>query len=79
MSTRLVAPMLTRREREILALLLRGCSDKEICGRLDIAYGTLRTHISRLYGDFGVTSRAALITSWYRRVRSTQGLQGRSR
>jgi DNA-binding CsgD family transcriptional regulator len=63
-------PTLTQREREVLALALRGCSDKEICTRLDMAYGTLRTHLTRLYARFGVTHRAALIARWHQLARS---------
>ena len=66
-------PDLTRREREVLALLLRGCTDKEICGRLGIAHGTLRTHVARLYRDLGVTNRATLITKWHRLERIRRG------
>jgi DNA-binding CsgD family transcriptional regulator len=61
---------LTRRQRDVLALLLRGCTDKQMCARLGMAHGTLRTHIARLYNEFGVNNRAALVGRWHRQVRA---------
>lgn len=59
-------PDLTSRERDVLALIVRGCTDKEIGFRLGISHGTLRTHISSLYAKFGVTNRASVVTKWHR-------------
>lgn len=49
--------VLTRREREILALLAERWSDKEIAERLTIAPNTVRKHTSTLYDKLGVNSR----------------------
>lgn len=48
---------LTRREREILALLAERWSDKEIASRLVIASNTVRKHTSTIYDKLGVNSR----------------------
>jgi DNA-binding CsgD family transcriptional regulator len=34
---------LSKREREVVALALRGCTDKEVSARLRISYATVRT------------------------------------
>ncbi|HET8844501.1 MAG TPA: response regulator transcription factor [Ktedonobacteraceae bacterium] len=51
-----VAP-LTEREREILALLARGASNREISETLYIASGTVKNHLSNILGKLGVRDR----------------------
>lgn len=52
---------LTRRERELLLLLLDGCTLKEAAGALSVQYSTANTHMTSLYKKLGVTSRPELI------------------
>lgn len=52
----LVEP-LTAREREVLAELGRGASNKEIAHALSITERTARTHVSNILGKLGLTSR----------------------
>jgi DNA-binding NarL/FixJ family response regulator len=49
--------VLTEREREVLALVARGCSNREISARLHISELTTKTHVSRLLTKLGLDSR----------------------
>jgi DNA-binding NarL/FixJ family response regulator len=55
--------VLTLREREILVLVARGRSNKEIAAELVISERTARTHVSNLLGKLNLSSRtqAALV------------------
>jgi DNA-binding CsgD family transcriptional regulator len=67
--TRHQAPVisLTDREREILSLLAEGLVKKEIAKRLGIAYGTVDTHVSRLYAKLNVANAPAAVSRGYER------------
>ena len=49
---------LTARERDVLALICRGCDDKTIARTLDVAGNTVRNHVARIYAKIGVNNRA---------------------
>ncbi|GHO94200.1 DNA-binding response regulator [Reticulibacter mediterranei] len=49
--------LLTEREREILALLARGASNREISETLYIASGTVKNHLSNILSKLGVRDR----------------------
>lgn len=48
---------LTRREREVLGLLIDGCTNREISAALFITEKTAGSHVSSILGKLGVTSR----------------------
>ena len=48
---------LTDREREVLALVAKGHSNKEIAALLDITERTARTHVSNILGKLDLASR----------------------
>jgi DNA-binding NarL/FixJ family response regulator len=48
---------LTEREREVLALVAKGRSNKEIATELAITERTARTHVSNILGKLGLASR----------------------
>jgi DNA-binding NarL/FixJ family response regulator len=54
---------LTRREREILAQLAEGCSNREIARNLLVSEKTVKTHVSSILAKLGVADRtqAALL------------------
>ena len=54
-------PALTDRERDILAQLARGSSNREIARALFISEATVKTHLGRIYDKLGVDSRAAAV------------------
>ena len=49
--------ILTEREREVLQMIARGQSNREIAGSLCIAELTAKTHVSRVLGKLGLASR----------------------
>lgn len=52
---------LTERERELLALLVKGLSNPEIAGRLTISLSTVKFHISSILAKLGVSSRTEAV------------------
>jgi len=61
------APVLTRREREILALLADGFGNKQIAARLGISTNTVKTHLELLFDKLDVSSRAEAVATGVRR------------
>jgi DNA-binding NarL/FixJ family response regulator len=66
-----LAEELTAREREVLALLSRGLSNKQIAGELDISEHTAKFHVNAILGKLGAASRTeavvvAVRTAWSR-------------
>jgi predicted ATPase/DNA-binding CsgD family transcriptional regulator len=59
-------PGLTRREREVLALLAHGRSDRKIAEALFISPKTVGVHVGNILGKLGVPSRAAAVAYCHR-------------
>jgi HD-GYP domain-containing protein (c-di-GMP phosphodiesterase class II) len=53
-----VAAGLTAREIEVLALIARGASTRQVAQRLSITPKTAETHIERIYAKTGASTRA---------------------
>ena len=53
---------LTEREREVLALMVRGLSNAQIAERLVLSRSTVNFHVSNVLGKLEVTSRAAAVS-----------------
>ncbi len=51
---------LTEREMDVLRLLAKGLSDKEICEQLHLSFNTVRYHVDNLMSKTGQTSRTGL-------------------
>jgi DNA-binding NarL/FixJ family response regulator len=57
------APLLTERQYEIMALLQRGLTNKEIARELMISPGTVKVHLNTVYRSIGVHNRVAAIAA----------------
>lgn len=55
----------TEREREVLSLIARGLSNKEICDHLHVGHGTVKTHIGHLLAKLQARDRAQLVIAAY--------------
>ncbi|MDT0444122.1 response regulator transcription factor [Streptomyces johnsoniae] len=62
-----IGETLSAREREVLALVARGTSNREIATELFISEATVKTHLSHVYGKLGVKDRAAAVAVGYDR------------
>ncbi len=56
-------PHLTASEQQVLDLLARGCSNKEIGGQLFVSEDTVKYHLKNLYGKLGSRRRTEAILS----------------
>jgi DNA-binding NarL/FixJ family response regulator len=52
---------LTGREAEVLALVAKGLSNRQIAGRLVVSEHTVHRHLANIYTRLGVSSRAAAV------------------
>jgi DNA-binding NarL/FixJ family response regulator len=52
----------TGREREIIDLVCRGCTNREIAASLSLSEHTVKAHLNRIFRKFKTTSRSKLIT-----------------
>jgi DNA-binding NarL/FixJ family response regulator len=52
-----VRPALSHRERQVLALVVRGLQNREIADRLFLAESTIKSHLGSSFEKLGVTSR----------------------
>jgi two-component system nitrate/nitrite response regulator NarL len=58
---------LTRREKDILALVALGCSAPQIARQLSVSQSTVKTHLHSLYEKLGVSDRAAAVAQGMKR------------
>jgi len=54
---------LSAREIEVLELVAKGASNKEIGESLSVSVATVKTHLIRIYGKLGVDDRTAAVTT----------------
>jgi DNA-binding CsgD family transcriptional regulator len=59
-------PSLTRRQRQVMFMLLEGEARKRIAHRLRISPYTVADHIQTIYQHFGVNSQSELVAHFYR-------------
>ena len=58
---------LSTREREVLALVAKGTTNRDIAKALFISQATVKTHLTHLYAKLGVKDRAAAVATAYQR------------
>lgn len=54
---------LTKREKDIVTLVVHGLSNKRISGRLNISEKTVKTHLNNIFKKMNVSSRTQVISS----------------
>lgn len=67
LAERVAAPDLTSREIEVLTLIAKGSSNKEIARQLAISEGTVKGHVNNILSKMGVDDRTEAATSALRR------------
>jgi len=73
LAERIPRPQLSPRELEILRLIARGESNKEIAARLAISEGTVRVHASNVFAKLGCGDRAqAVAVAFHRGIISVE-------
>ena len=55
---------LSPRQSQILSLMAEGFSDKEIARKIGVRYPTVRTHIDRIFRDYGLRNRTEAVAVW---------------
>jgi NarL family two-component system response regulator LiaR len=52
---------LSDREREVLALMVKGLNNTEIASRLVVSLSTVKQHVSHIFSKLGITNRAEAV------------------
>jgi DNA-binding NarL/FixJ family response regulator len=60
---RMSGPVLTDRETDVLRLIVKGNSNKEIASKLNISEATVKTHVNSLLSKLGVSDRTQAATT----------------
>ncbi len=71
---------ITRRDQQVLNLLLRGCSNKEIGAELNISPRTVKQHLRTLFLRAGIKhgrKRVVLATAMFEKEQMRYGATGR--
>jgi DNA-binding NarL/FixJ family response regulator len=57
------AQPLTQRELQVLELVARGATNREVAARLQVSEATVKTHLVHAFGKLGVSDRTAAVTA----------------
>lgn len=61
------------RQREVLSLVARGCTDSQIAVELRISVATVRTYLARVYRDNRFANRTEAAIAWLEAVKGAEG------
>lgn len=56
---------MTAREREVLTLVLEGHDNQNIASELQLALGTVKTHVHNVFKKTGTTNRNELLKAFW--------------
>ena len=65
--SRLTGTRLSAREREVLALIARGRTNREVAAALHLSEATVKTHLQHIYAKLEVPDRAAAVSVAHQR------------
>jgi len=68
--------LLSPRQAQVVKCLLSGYSDKQIAQELSLSKATVRTHMERIFGRFGVQDRTELVLYVFHCFRRSCRLNG---
>jgi two-component system nitrate/nitrite response regulator NarL len=63
---------LTTRERQIMLVLAKGLTNKEIARRLRLTEGTVKVHLHNIYQKLGISNRTALAIQAHTKTRQAE-------
>ncbi|MER3488256.1 MAG: hypothetical protein C4307_05855 [Chloroflexota bacterium] len=69
--TLIIKPKLTKREEEILNLIVQGYRNKPIADKLFISENTVKNHIRNIFRKLGINNRLNLILNFGKSISKT--------
>ncbi|MVU82366.1 response regulator [Nocardia sp. ET3-3] len=66
------ATALTERELEVVGLVAQGCTNQEICAKLHLSLGTVKTHLGNIQAKLGMRNRVEIAAWAWRNGHRTQ-------
>ena len=60
-----IAALLTPREFQVLEILAKGASYRDIATQLEITYSTVNSHVKNIYESLHVRSRAQAVARYF--------------
>jgi len=71
-----VVSELTRREYEVLQLMTKGATNREIATTIFLSEETVKSHVKRILHKFGVANRGQAVATYLESLTRRRGLSG---
>lgn len=55
---------LTEQERQILVLVAKGMSNRDVASEMGFTEGTIRQYVSRIYGKIEIEGHRPMLVAW---------------